>query len=584
MKMINKIAAAGFGLLLTGSTVFAQSLDDAKKAIDAEQYQKAKSMLKNLTVTQASKDENYFYLGWVYIKQDYLDSALTCFNKGIAINSKSALNFAGIGAVDHIQKDSTGAETNFKSAIDFASRHDADPYVYVGKAYLLPVEGSVAGPNGTPVSASDAKKAIAVLTKGEEADKHNVDLFITLGDAYRSQLNSNDAYTAYSNALSLDSKSAAANVAEGVLWKYADNFDGAQQQFQKALAADPNYGPAYREWAEMDLRWANTDPSQYQAKVKEAADNYKKYISLTDYSPESQLRYADFLVDAKDYTTLEKVAQDIIKNSPKPNLRVYRYLGYSAFENKDYQTGLTALTKWVTQADPKRLIPSDYLYMGKLELALKNDSLGVTYLRKALAMDTTQVDLYGEIATDLYHTGKYKEAGDAYKIYGEKSPKATLLDHFHEGYSYYLAFLNQYSAHQKDTVNTPKPDTTLLANADSAMTYVERKLSKPNAQIMFYHADIKNFEDGDRNNIKGYAKPLYEQYVQLLTSTGDTTKADYRTNLAIAYAYLGNYALYKDKDQAKALDYFTKAKDMDPNNAQVVYYFATESSKKKGAK
>jgi hypothetical protein len=75
MKMINKIAAAGLGLIFTGTSVFAQSLDDAKKAIDAEQYQKAKSMLKNLTVTQADKDENFFYLGWVYVKQDYMDSA-----------------------------------------------------------------------------------------------------------------------------------------------------------------------------------------------------------------------------------------------------------------------------------------------------------------------------------------------------------------------------------------------------------------------------------------------------------------------------------------------------------------------------
>src|ERR1700748_1690384 len=105
MKMISKIAGAGLGLMFVGSSVFAQSLADAKKAIDAEQYQKAKSMLKNLTVTQADKDENYFYLGWVYIKQEYLDSAKTVFNKGIAVNPKSALNFVGIGAVAHVEKD-----------------------------------------------------------------------------------------------------------------------------------------------------------------------------------------------------------------------------------------------------------------------------------------------------------------------------------------------------------------------------------------------------------------------------------------------------------------------------------------------
>src|SRR5580704_15164041 len=99
MKIISKIAVAGLGLVFAGSSVFAQSLADAKKAIGAEQYQKAKSMLKNLTATQADKDENFFYLGWVYIKQDYLDSAKAAFNKGIAINAKSPLNLIGLGAV-----------------------------------------------------------------------------------------------------------------------------------------------------------------------------------------------------------------------------------------------------------------------------------------------------------------------------------------------------------------------------------------------------------------------------------------------------------------------------------------------------
>jgi len=115
--MISKIATASLGLVLVGSSVFAQSLADAKKAIDAEQYQKAKSMLKNLTATQADKDENFFYLGWVYLKQDYADSAKATFNKGIAVNAKSALNYAGLGAIARLDKDNAGATTNFNQTI-----------------------------------------------------------------------------------------------------------------------------------------------------------------------------------------------------------------------------------------------------------------------------------------------------------------------------------------------------------------------------------------------------------------------------------------------------------------------------------
>src|ERR1700761_8365584 len=139
MKITSKIAAAGLGLLFIGSSAFAQSLADAKKAIEAEQYQKAKSMLKNLTVTEANKDENYFYLGWVYIKQDYLDSAKAVFNKGLGVNPKSALNTVGLGAVAHVEKDNGTATTDFNNGMMLAGKKNSTPYLYVGLSYLLPI-------------------------------------------------------------------------------------------------------------------------------------------------------------------------------------------------------------------------------------------------------------------------------------------------------------------------------------------------------------------------------------------------------------------------------------------------------------
>ena len=48
MKMTKKAITLSLGLVVMGSASFAQSLNDAKKAIDAEQYQKATSMLKTL--------------------------------------------------------------------------------------------------------------------------------------------------------------------------------------------------------------------------------------------------------------------------------------------------------------------------------------------------------------------------------------------------------------------------------------------------------------------------------------------------------------------------------------------------------
>ncbi|WP_419699963.1 tetratricopeptide repeat protein [Mucilaginibacter sp. NFX135] len=561
MKMISKIATASLGLLLGGSSVFAQSLADAKKAIDAEQYQKAKSMLKNLTTTQADKDENFFYLGWVYIKQDYADSAKAAFNKGIAVNSKSALNYAGLGAAARLDKDNTGATNNFNQAIALAGK-SSKPYQYVGEAYLLVAPGAKVAP-------ADANAAIAVLQKGKAVNPKDAELLITLGNAYRSQLKSNEAYQAYSDASTIDPKNPAAKVATGVLWQFANNFEDSEKQFQDALAIDPNYGPAYREWAETDLRWSFTDPKMASAKIKQATEEYKKYLSLTDLSIESQMRYADFLLLAGDYKTLQQVAADLSK-SANTNARAYRYLAYAAYENKDCPAGLTAMNTWFQKADPKRILPRDYLYLGRLQMCGGQDSVGINTLKKALALDSTQTDVYGEIAKSLYGQKKYVQAGDAYKLVTEKGGhNVKLTDYFYEGISYYFGY------------DSKKPNAdSLLTKADSAFSYVMQKSpNTPDAYL--YRARVADLKEKDRNNIEGFAKPFYEKFIELLNAKGAPDDRG-KKNLAEAYVYLANYAEFKEKDLTKATDNYTKARDNDPTNKQVVAFFARKGGASKG--
>ena len=55
-------------------------------------------------------------------------------------------------------------------------------------------------------------------------------------------------------------------------------------------------------------------------------------MKLTDYSLTSRMRHADFLVLAKDYKALEMEANKM-KELDKVNPRIFRYLGYSSYEN-----------------------------------------------------------------------------------------------------------------------------------------------------------------------------------------------------------------------------------------------------------
>jgi tetratricopeptide (TPR) repeat protein len=562
MKINFKVAAAILGLVFVGSAVKAQSLDDAKKAINAEQYQKAKSMLKNLTVTQADKDENYFYLGWVYLIQDEADSAKLWFNKGIAVNPKSSLNFVGLGAVARLVKDQAGMNSNFTTAISFIKK-DSKPYVYIGKSYLLPL-------NGGAISPADANAAISILRKDSVMNPKDAEMYITLGNAYLSQLRNTEAYNSFTSALDADPKSPAANVALGVISKFANNFDDAEAQFKKALVIDPNYGPAYREWAETDLRWGVADPKMASKKA-EGLDHYKKYLSLTDMSIESQMRYADFLIyahDPADYQILQQVATSLSKSAGS-NLKVYRYLAYSAYENKDYANGLTAMNTWMTKADPSRILPLDYVYLGHLQIATGADSLGMISLGKAYSLDSTQVDVLGEIAKSLYEKKKYKESGEEFTLYISKNPKYTFQDLFKQGEAYYFAFTNDKSG---------KPDTTLLTKADTAFNKILQKATAPVPTVVLFRAYVGDAKELDRNNIKGYAKPFYEQYVQLVSAKATPSDAE-KKNLVNAYVYLGRYYEYVGKDDAKAQDNYSKALLLDPTNAAALDY-----NKRKGKK
>jgi Flp pilus assembly protein TadD len=564
MKITSKLVTTSLGLIFMGSSVFAQSLPDAKKAIDAEQYQKAKSMLKNLTVTQPTKDENFFYLGWVYLKQDYTDSAKVAFNQGLAANPKSALNVAGFGAIDLLDNNTSSASANFDKAMLLAGK-DTKPYVYIGKAYLL---------GKKPIAAARSTAAIAVLEKaktlGGKNPSKDTELFLTLGDAYSASGDANHAYTSYADAQTLDPHSPVVLVSMAVLIKGAGNFEDAIKGFQGAIAADPNYGPAYREMAETDLLIA-ADPKQTAAKDKEAVDYYKKYLDLTDRSVESRFRYEDFLVYAKDWKTLEQEASDLAKSSKSPDLRVYRYLGYAAYENGNYPAGTDALNKWLKDASPKRIIPSDYVYLGRLQLKTAGqDSLGILNLRKAIALDTTQSDIYGEIAKAYYAKGKYKQAGDAYSDYINKSKNHKLSDYLNLGRSYFYAFSDQQDAYAKTKKDAP--DTSLLIKADSALSYVNHHAASPVALVTITRARIADArEPEDRSKFKAYAKPFYEEYI---TQVGSLTDAASKKGLLEAYIYLGFYYELTAKDEAKASEYWGKAKEIDPANKQVMQYYS----------
>ncbi len=540
MKMTKKAITLGLGLVVMGSASFAQSLNDAKKAIDAEQYQKATSMLKALVNSQASKGENYYNLGEVYLRTDYVDSARAVFTKGVTADPKYALNYIGLGEADLASKNAASAKTNFDKAIEVSSKKDYLPSMYIGKAYT---------------AAGDYTSALPFLQKADELDKDDKDAetFIALGDYYAAQKKNSEALQNYMRGLNINENLLRGTVQIGRMYKESRAFPESEERLKEAITKDPNYGPAYREIAELYMQWANFEPASFDAKAAQALENYRKYLDLTDKSFESKLRYAQFLFYAKDYKTLEQVTADLATVSPNdPKLPVVlRMRGYSAYENKNYPQSLQYMNDLFAKTkDQSRLVATDYLYLGKALLQSGNDSLALQNITKSVQMDSTNVESLAEVAKVYYDAKKYSKAADVYDkvIAAAPNAKGVLYSYYYDGLARYFQYANELNAKRN-------PSKDLLVKADSSISKVVH-LSPETADAYLWRGRINSLLD-DEANPKGLMVPHFEAFVKKVTVDKPEMAAASAKKLSEAYDQLG--AFYMATDKAKAKDYFEKS-------------------------
>jgi tetratricopeptide (TPR) repeat protein len=547
MKMTRKAIALSLGLAVVGSASFAQSLEDAKKALDAEQYQKATTMLKTLVNSQAKKGENYYYLGEVYLRSEYLDSARAVFTQGVAADPKFALNYVGLGEADLAANNAASAKTNFDKALDVASKKDYIPAMFIGKAYFS-------------AEKPDYAAALPFLQKADELDKDDkaAETFLALGDFYANQKQNSEALQNYLRALNIDQNLHRAKVQIGRMYKESRAFPESEAALQEVIAADANYGPAYREIAELYMQWANFEPQNFDAKAASALENYKKYLDLTDKSFESRLRYAQFLFYAKDFKTLEQETSalaSVSANDPKAPV-VLRLRGYSAYENKNYPQSLQYMNDFFAKTtDTARLVGSDYLYLGKALLQSGNDSLALKNITKAVEMDSNNVESLTEIAKAFYDAKKYAQSADIYDkaIAAAPNARGVLYSYYYNGLARYFQYAGELNA-------KTNPSKDILVKADSAIAKVAT-LAPETTDAYLWRGRINSLID-DEANPKGLMVPHFETFIQKVTVDKPELAAANARKLAEAYDQLGAY--YANSDKTKAKDYFTKSVAANP--------------------
>ncbi|WP_281239422.1 tetratricopeptide repeat protein [Flavobacterium praedii] len=540
-------------LIYTVATLFsvflgqAQDIKQAKIAIDAEQYEKAKNILETLTTAKPTDGYAKFLLGNVCLLKGEYSEAKKHFDVGVACSSKGNFNYIGLGYIALDKGDIAEAEKNFASATQNIGKKDLEESVFIGKAYTYSEH-----PN--------YKKAVEILSASRLIDPANTTVLLALGDAYKFNKKQNDAYDCYREAFRLDNTLLRAKMGLGTLIKNAHNFPVAVTSFDEVIALNPNYGPVYRELAETQYLWAMNDARKYDEHISKGIAFYEKYMSLTDYSLESRMRHADFLILAKDYKALEVEANEMSKLD-KVNPRIYRYLGYSAYYNNNFDTTISSLNSFVSNP-ANRTIARDYYYLGaaKLSKALAATPIdnvaiddAILDFKKSFEMSNGIAGELPELAKKVFDKKLYAQAAAIYEIaIGNPETKSYLMDNFYFASSVYWSCNGIENLSPQQIELLKKADLALDVVIAASPSTQDAYLFKARIQVLLKNDILvtKNYED--------FVTAANKKEATELATKGMKSK------LMEAYNNLG--VIYSATDKVKAKDNFTKTLAIDPAN------------------
>ncbi|TDD76481.1 tetratricopeptide repeat protein [Flavobacterium caseinilyticum] len=554
---MNKLTTFSVAIMASAFTAQAQDINQARKAIDAEQFESAKTILKSIIKAKPSNGTAYFTLGNVYLNQSVEDSAKIYFQEGLSASDGAKLNYIGLGQMDLDKNDVTGAQAKFALASKDMKKKDVQEFVYIARAYMN-------------ANKPDYKSAIAILTRAAINNSQDAQLQLALGDAYYGDGKQNEAYVAYRSAFQLDSSLLRAKMQLGVLLKGAKSYDEASKAYNEVIAINPNYGPVYRELAETYYKIARNKPSQAAANYKIAMGYYDKYMSLTDYSINSRMRRADFLILMEDYVALEAEANKMIELD-KVNPRIYRYLGYAAYKNGNVDVAIKSLESFIN-APANKPIALDYLYLGltKIKKGTSADGLsidpvafssGLVDIKKAIDMEPLAVQELSEVGKQLFTQKLYTESAVMFE-FGANTPESTsfLDDNVYYGLANYYANVNKEKGAKVDAIALQKADAAFDKVLVASPTYLEAYL---------YKARTNRLLEKDDAMVQNY-----EAYVAKTMELGAEEAAKPAVKAKIIESYNNMAASFANTDKLKAIEYFKKTLALDPANS-----YAAESIK-----
>ena len=530
---LNKLV--GSILLITSSTVFGQTLQNATKNTDNELFTEADKEFRSLIMAEPLNATNYFYLGENFFAQKEVDSALVYWNKAYEKDALNPLSSVALGKVKLTKGDIAGAKTLFTEATTKTKNKNAEVLRNIAKAYI-----NSDFPNTT--------ETIALLEQAVKVEPKNEFTFLLIGDAYltSSPINANEAIKNYNTVLTINPKSPRGLVRIGKLYTRKDSDSAANANFAKAISIDPTYAPAYRENAELYLKYTNKAPK--------AIENWKKYLELNN-SQEARYRYTTALYKGKQYNEVITEATNLLELGFS-NFFLDRMLTIAYAESTTDKTnidkGIAASDVFFKKVPQDKISYLDYKYRGQLLAAANKDSLAVIEYEKAMAKDESKkAEMFSIIIRSYMKGKKYTKVIELYEEKA-KTNSLTAAEYFDFGRSYFFG---------------PKKYNL----ADSAFTKMIEK-SPTNAQGYYWKARAIRLANP---NDKNYTSKTYYEKTYELVKPEERASSSTKAMVLETSKYLGTYyELSAEKNLEKAKDFFKVALELDPNDAQAKAFLA----------
>lgn len=529
---------------LIGGVVFGQSLPEAIKKTDNERYEEAgKEFRALISKGPTSVGDAYFFYGENYYQSEDLDSAKIIWKKGAELDPENVFSLVGQGKSLWISKDTTGANTYFQTALKNSKRKNAEVMRQIASVYINSEIKSL-------------RQAVSLLNEAIKLESKNQFNYLLLGDAQieLNPQNSSDAMRSYNQAGDINSN-ARVFVRKAKIYQRAQNPKLADSLYMIAQSLEPNYAPAYRERAELNMRFMQ---------LKQSITNWEKYLQLND-SEYARFRYATSLYLGEKY---EEAAEQINNIHARGYKNIYskRILAYSHYHklaksNADstaYEPGFKVMEELFATTPADKIIGEDhkvkamyYEKMGQKELFLKE-------MEKAAEVDKTVApEIYGDLAKYHMKEKNYDEAISAYnkKMAGDSS-NLTLGEMYELGRAYFFG--------PKDYVKCDMANAYVLEKSPNyAMSYIWR--GRANVGI-------------DAEKVTFAAKPYYEKFLTLISE--EEKNGQYKSMVIEALKFLGDYYFSSpEKNMDTAAEMYGQIQELNPEDPQAKAFFSSYKKK-----